>query len=76
MKTTTIHAAKTNLSKLITRAESGEEVVILRDTTPVARLLPYASGPKGRVFGALAGKVQVTPAFFEPLPPAELEGWE
>ena len=73
---TTIHAAKTNLSKLIAQAESGEEVVILRDTVPVARLVGLTPTTSGRKFGALAGKVAVTPAFFEPLPTAELDGWE
>lgn len=76
MSKTTIHAAKTNLSKLIARAEAGEEVVIVRDTTPVARLVSIGSGPRSRTFGALAGKVTVSPAFFEPLPTAELDGWE
>jgi hypothetical protein len=32
--------------------------------------------PPRRLFGALKGKLQVTPAFFEPLPPDELAGWE
>ena len=36
-----IHQAKTNLSKLIARAEAGEEVVIMRGDTPVARLTRY-----------------------------------
>ena len=76
MSKTTIHAAKTNLSKLIAQAEAGEEIVILRDTTPVARLVGFATPPRGRHFGALAGKVTVTPSFFEPLPAEELDGWE
>ena len=76
MSKTTIHAAKTNLSKLIAQAESGEEVVILRDTTPVARLIGIAGPARGRHFGALAGKVSVSPSFFEPLPAEELDGWE
>jgi prevent-host-death family protein len=33
-----IHDAKTNLSKLIARAEAGEEIVIARDNEPVAKL--------------------------------------
>jgi prevent-host-death family protein len=41
MTTVTIHAAKTHLSKLIERAERGEEVIIARGKTPVARLVPY-----------------------------------
>ncbi|MBA2261931.1 MAG: type II toxin-antitoxin system Phd/YefM family antitoxin [Solirubrobacterales bacterium] len=35
-----VHEAKTQLSKLLKRAEAGEEVVIARDGTPVARLAP------------------------------------
>ena len=36
----TVHAAKTNLSKLIARAEAGEEVIIPRGKEPVAKLVP------------------------------------
>ncbi len=35
-----IHNAKTNLSKLIERAEAGEEVVIARNGKPAVRLTP------------------------------------
>ena|SRR6185312_2576181 len=35
-----IHNAKTNLSKLIERAEAGEEVVIARNGEPAVRLTP------------------------------------
>ena len=40
MATVTIHQAKTNLSKLIARAEAGEEIVIARGSNPVVRLAP------------------------------------
>lgn len=73
---TTIHAAKTNLSKLIAKAEAGEEVVIFRDTTPVARLTAIGPSTPGRQFGALRGKVSVGAPFFEPLPTDELGRWE
>lgn len=39
MATVKIHEAKTNLSKLIARAEAGEEIVIARGDKPVARLV-------------------------------------
>jgi prevent-host-death family protein len=39
-ETVTIHAAKTNLSRLIARAEAGEEIIIARGRTPVAKLVP------------------------------------
>ena len=37
-----VHAAKTNLSKLLERAEAGDEVVIARGKTPIVRLTPRA----------------------------------
>jgi prevent-host-death family protein len=72
----TIHAAKTQLSRLVERAEGGEEVVIARGKTPVVRLIPvHATAPR-RKFGAMRGRATVTRAFFEPLPPDELDRWE
>jgi prevent-host-death family protein len=74
----TIHAAKTNLSKLIARAEAGEEIVIARGKQPVVRLAPMeVAAPKPqRVPGAWAGKIKIGPEFFEPLPEKELRLWE
>lgn len=40
MTKVTIHAAKTNLSKLIAKVEAGEEVVICRGDVEVVRLVP------------------------------------
>lgn len=74
-ETVSIHAAKTNLSKLVARAEAGEEIVIARGNKPVAKLVPLAPQPK-RVFGALKGKISIGPEFFEPLPPEELDEWQ
>ena len=69
-----IHAAKTNLSKLVARAEAGEEIIIARGNKPVAKLVPIAPKPK-RVFGSLRGKFEIGPEFFDPLPPEELDAW-
>ena len=74
MSTTTIHDAKTNLSRLIEQAERGEEVIIARGKKPVVRLVPVEKPAKKRVPGMFQGEFKVTSAFFEPLP-AE-EGWE
>jgi prevent-host-death family protein len=74
MITVTMHAAKTNLSRLVAAAEAGEQVIILRGRTPVARLVSVVAEPV-RAFGALKDQVEVTPTFFEPLPADELEGW-
>lgn len=76
MTTITIHAAKTHLSKLIERAEAGEEVIIARRNKPVVRLVPIEAPKPKRQFGAMKGKVWVGPEFFEPLPDEELRLWE
>jgi prevent-host-death family protein len=71
-----IHEAKTHLSRLIERAEAGDEVIIARGKTPVVRLTPVHVEAPRRLFGAMRGRAKVTPAFFEPLPPDELDRWE
>ena len=76
MKTVTVHAAKTHLSKLIERAERGEEIIIARRRTPVVKLVRLDQLPPARRFGAMRGKAHVGKAFFEPLPADELEAWE
>jgi prevent-host-death family protein len=76
MQTVSVHAAKTNLSRLIKAAEAGSDVVIARGKTPVVRLVPVASPPTVRRFGAMAGRARVTKAFFEPLPDGERAAWE
>lgn len=70
-----VHAAKTNLSRLIEQAEAGEEVIIARNSEPVVRLVPVGRPRPKRVFGALRGKVALTPEFFEPLPDDALDAW-
>lgn len=76
MPTYTVHDAKTNLSKLIERAEAGEEVIIARRDIPAVRLVPLAVKATKRRFGAYAGQARIDDAFFEPLPADELAGWE
>ena len=75
MKTVTVHKAKTHLSQLIAAAEAGEEVVIMRGKEAAVRLMRVGEPVPKREFGALAGKVSVTRAFFEPLPEDELAAW-
>ena len=50
-QTVNVHDAKTHLSKLLERAEAGEEIVIARAGRPVARLVPYGNDRPKRVFG-------------------------
>jgi PIN domain nuclease of toxin-antitoxin system/antitoxin (DNA-binding transcriptional repressor) of toxin-antitoxin stability system len=76
--TVTIHQAKTHLSKLIARAEAGEEIVIARGKDPVVRLeLVSARKPRPK-FGAMKGIWPELPEafFFDPLPKDELKLWK
>jgi len=69
-----IHAAKTHLSRLIARAEAGEEIVIARGRKPVVKLVPIEPKPK-RVPGRWKGKISIGPEFFEPMSEEELALW-
>jgi prevent-host-death family protein len=58
-----VHAAKTNLSRLLERAEAGEEIVIARAGKPVAKLVPFVADRPKRVFGRLKGEIRMLPGF-------------
>lgn len=58
--------AKTHLSRLLREVARGEEVVIERDGTPVARLV--AIHPPQREFGFDAGVIWMADDFDAPLP--------
>jgi prevent-host-death family protein len=76
MAQVTVHEAKTNLSKLLARVEAGEEVVIARGKQPVARIVPIERPKRQPLLGRLKGhKIELTDAFFEPLPDDELKAW-
>jgi prevent-host-death family protein len=66
--TVNVHEAKTHLSRLLSRVEDGEEIVIARAGRPVARLLPFEMSERKRVFGVDRGRVWIAPDFDAPLP--------
>ena len=74
-----LHAAKTQLSKLVDRAHGGEEIILAKAGKPYARLLPLAP-VRPRQLGFLAGQVDLRPEFeresLRPLSGDELQGWE
>ena len=70
-----IHAAKTHLSRLIARAEAGEEIVIARGRKPVVKLVPVDTPKPKRVPGQWKGKISIGPEFFEPMSEEELALW-
>lgn len=67
-----VHAAKTSFSRLLERAEAGEEIIIARAGKPVARLVPLRAGRAPRRPGLLRGRVRMAADFDAPLPPALL----
>jgi prevent-host-death family protein len=52
-----IHDAKTNLSRIIDRVEHGEEIIISRAGTPVAKVVPLHPRVKRTGRGSLAGRL-------------------
>lgn len=71
----TVHAAKTNLSKLIEAALAGEEVVIARGRQPVVRLVPVVR--RRFTVGLLQGQIAgAGPDFFAPMDEEDLALWE
>jgi prevent-host-death family protein len=56
-----MHEAKTHLSKLVARAEAGEDVVIQRNGKSVARLVAVVEEPRSlaSVRGVWRGRVRI-----------------
>ena len=63
MRAVSIHEAKTQFSRLVARAEAGEEIVVRRGQTPVAKLVAYHPSP--RVPGSLKGRIVIAEDFDE-----------
>jgi antitoxin (DNA-binding transcriptional repressor) of toxin-antitoxin stability system len=69
----TVHAAKTNLSKLIELAKSGEEVIIAEGKVPVPRIVAIKPRPFTIGVEEPGGNA---PDFQEAVDEADLIGWE
>jgi prevent-host-death family protein len=68
MDAISIHEAKTNFSRLIARAEAGEEIVVRRGPTPVAKIVAYRAPTTPRAPGSLKGQIVIA-ADFDETPP-------
>jgi prevent-host-death family protein len=62
-----MHEAKTHLSRLVERAEGGEDVVIQRNGKPAVRLVPVVEEARSlaSVRGAWRGRVHMAEDFDE-----------
>jgi prevent-host-death family protein len=74
MRQVTIHNAKTQLSRLIEAAMTGEDIVIAKGDTPMVRLVPIVKG--GFRVGILGAALGAGPDFLTPAPDDELADWE
>jgi antitoxin (DNA-binding transcriptional repressor) of toxin-antitoxin stability system len=77
MSVYTVQEAETQLSKLMERAERGEEVIVARGDKPAMRITPVAArnGAK-REPGGFEGQIVIHDSFFEPMTEEELALWE
>lgn len=69
-----VQEAKTHLSRLISRAQHGEEVVVARSGRPAVRLVPVEPVAE-RTFGTVPLSIP-DGFFFDPLDEEELAAWE
>lgn len=76
MANVNVHEAKTHLSRLLSRVESGEEIVISRAGKPVARLVPVKEKRGKRVPGTAKGLITLAEDFDAPLPEDVLKDFE
>lgn len=64
-----IYEAKTRLSELVDQAHHGETIVIAKNGTPLARLVPLDLPAKPKiVFGLMKGEIEIADDFDAPLP--------
>lgn len=75
MKTVSTHEAKTHLSRLLKRVGMGEEIVITRGSTPVARLVPLEGARARRELGFAREDLRLAEDFDAPLPPGVLRSF-
>ena len=76
MNKVNIHQAKTQFSRLVELAASGEEVIIAKSGKPVARLVAYAIKGAVRRPGSMRGKIRIKKNFDTPLPKKLLGAFE
>ena len=64
----TVHQAKTHFSRLLREAEEGKEVVVMRGSKPVAKIVPIEPPqPQRRLPGGFEGLVHADDNVFDPL---------
>jgi prevent-host-death family protein len=65
-----VHQAKTHFSRLLKEAEAGQEVIVMRGTKPVAKIVPIVDPVAKLHFSRIGGfenLVQFDDSVFDPL---------
>jgi prevent-host-death family protein len=73
--TVNVHDAKTQLSRLLTAVESGEEVVIARRGKPVAKLVKFERKTRAPLGSLKLPGPPIDPSVFDPMTDDELREW-
>ena len=71
----TVHQAKTHFSRLLKEAEAGKEVIVMRGSKPVAKLISIAEPAaelKYSRMGGFEGLIQFDDRAFDPLTDEEM----
>lgn len=72
----TVHQAKTHFSRLLKEAEAGKEVIVMRGSKPVAKIVPINEPPESklpfRLIGAFKDLVHADDSAFDALTDKEL----
>jgi len=76
MTTVNVHAAKSQLSRLLDAAAAGEEVIIAKARKPIAKLVAIEQKKERRKLGTLAGQFRVPDDFDDPLPDEIVDAFE
>jgi len=63
MDPVSIHDAKTQFSRLVARAEAGEEIIVRRGPKPVVKIVAYTLPTTPRAPGRLRGQITIAPDF-------------
>jgi prevent-host-death family protein len=65
----TVHQAKTHFSRLLKEAEAGKEVIVMRGTKPIAKIVPIEVSAKrrGPTPGGFEHLPKPSPDAFDPL---------
>ena len=75
MSEISVHEAKAHFSELLRRVESGETIVVVRHSRPVAEMRPGRKRDQPRRLGFFKGEFEVPDDAFLPLTEDELRDW-